>query len=242
MSEQMNWAGKEPQAGEGPAKPKPVQDLPLNKKKQNWNMTPDEIKAKVEFFDQKFPNSVIRPIIQRSSPPGSNRVFIVKSLSMKEMRQVEETFADLFKNESELRRNKLIKSFMTENGFKDKEPDDLPIPEQERLNEMVMYRMREMHSKLMTDANDRAINMVAVAWPEDHKDDVSSEDALPGDIETIAVTVQVISGYSRAETDVEVYRRDLVEERAIAQGAAPIGAEEDGQSEAERKAYEHLDN
>lgn len=236
MGDEMEWPNKDGKP-EVTTSAKPEQEQ-VSKKKQNWNMTPDEIKAKVEFYDQKFPNAVVRPIIQRSNPPGSNRVFIVKSLSMKEMRQVEEIFAEIFKNESDLRKNKIIKEFMLAGGFKDKEPNDLPLPEQERLNELVMYKMREMHSKLMTDANDRAINMVAVAWPEDHKDDVSNEDAFPGDIETIAVTVQVISGYSRAETDVEVYRRDLVEEAAIANGNAPLGAEEeDPQAKAEREAY-----
>lgn len=218
----MDWK-EDPKEEESKESTESNKEEKEGKKKRfvNQNLEPSEMKKILQKFenDERYLDDYVAPFIISTMPPGSNRFYVIKGMNMDDMEEMEEIFMTLYENEVEKVKERAAKDWRKEKKYKEDDAiDEDEIPEMEQyMNEQAALH----HQGISSRANDKAVNMIAVLYPEDHKKKVGSNKVPAGDMRLISESVQIASGWSHTDHSIDVYEQDMVEykqsEKAVKQ-------------------------
>jgi len=204
----MNW-DKEESVSRDDTK---GEDTPVQEernKRINENLTIEEMKKLRNQYTRDNPEDIVQPIIIPTLPAGSTRFYIIKALTMPDMDKMNEIFALFLQEEVTKVKDGATKAWKESIGLKDSDA----IPET-KMSELETYQATALvaaDETITKRANDRAVNMTGVLWPEDHNETLGRNQVPSGDVHNIASCIQIASGWSQSESDIEVYEDAIIE-------------------------------
>lgn len=181
----------------------------------NVNLTKEQIQAKVAEYEKKYPEDLLQPLILKGVAPGKNRVYILRAITMSDMQKVEDAMRVVEDEEIKEARESGKKEWFSQQrkeGKNFKSEEDLSKDELEKLEFFVENWVNENANNIGKRVNEIVVNMMGVVFPEDHSKKVSERRVPYGDVVLIASSIQVHSGWSDIETNVEAYDEKELEE------------------------------
>lgn len=175
----------------------------------NQGLTVDEMRALETKYAAKYPGDIIQPFIIKTTRVSANRFYIIRAIPLGEQDKIDELFLILKDEEEKALRKKGSDDWKRVNKI----PKDDDVPEDKK-DEHDAYVNQFMDANIVRThqiINFMVMNALGVVFPEDHKEKILDKKVPGGDVPNIGMAVQVISGYSDVETDIEVYNQREVE-------------------------------
>lgn len=171
----------------------------------NTGLTPAEMKSILKEQKLAFPGESVEPIVFNSLNKNS-RFYVIKSISMSDMERIDKIFEVLQKEQV----NKYTYDAKIEFCTKfDIDVDNIPDSQEGPLRSYVDAYLELKATAILQTVNDTSINMVCVVWPPSHIDLVKANKAHMGDVISIALSAQILSGWSAMSNDIDSYVEQL---------------------------------
>jgi hypothetical protein len=181
----------------------------------NINLTKEQIQAKLAEYEKKYPDDLLQPLILKGVAPGKNRVYILRAITMSDMQKVEDAMRTVEEEEIREARESGKREWFAlqrKEGKNFKSEEDLPKDELEKLELFVENWVEQNANNIGKRVNEIVVNMMGVVFPENHSKKVLERKVPYGDLVLIASSIQVHSGWSDIETNVEAYDEKELEE------------------------------
>lgn len=182
---------------------------------ENINLTKEQIKAKVFEYEDKYPEDLLQPLILKGVAPGKNRIYILRAITMSDMQKVEDTMRTVEEEEIKEARESGKREWFSEQakeGKTFKSEEDLGKEDLDKLEVFMEQWIASNANNIGKKVNEIVVNILGVVFPEDHAKKVTDRKVPYGDIVMISSSIQVHSGWSDIETDVEAYNEQELED------------------------------
>ena len=213
MENKMVWESEKDKS----AAAEEIGSIVQEKKKgpENINLTKEQIQAKIAEYEERYPEDLLQPLILKGVAPGKNRVYILRAITMSDMQKVEDAMRVVEDEEIKEARDSGRKEWFSQQkkeGKNFKSEEDLSKDDLDKLEFFVSNWIDENSNNIGKRVNEIVVNMLGVVFPEDHSKKVSERKIPYGDLVLIASSIQVHSGWSDIETNVEAYNEKELEE------------------------------
>jgi len=172
----------------------------------NRNLTPDQMRETLDKYEAKYPAYDLEPLIIKGLRKNKSRFYIIRSLTGNDDEKLDDLISMYETKEITQYRAKAKDLWFKENE-KDKDTalsnEDISTME-EYVSNFLKYNGDAISKKI----NNIVMNKIAVIFPESHSDDISNVIVPPGDIVLLASSVQVLSGWSEVNYDIDVYQKE----------------------------------
>lgn len=192
-----------------------ITQQPKKKPPENINLTKEQIKAKVSEYEDKYPDDLLQPLILKGVAPGKNRVYILRAITMSDMQKVEDTMRSVEEEEIKEARESGKREWFADQkkeGKTFKTEEDLSKEDLDKLELFTEQWVSSNANNIGKKVNEIVVNILGVVFPEDHSKKVTERKVPYGDIVMISSSIQVHSGWSDIETDVEAYNEQELED------------------------------
>lgn len=173
----------------------------------NNGLSAERMKELVQQQRTIYPGESIEPIVFGSLNDNS-RFYVIKSISMEDMETIDKIFEVLQKEQVVKQTNKARQEYCEIHKL---DADEIPDTHEDGLKTHIEGYLELKSASVLQTVNDTAINMVCVVWPPSHKELVQANKAHMGDVISIALSAQVLSGWSSISTDIDSYAENIKE-------------------------------
>lgn len=186
----------------------PVGTSDLNQDKENMNLTKEEMRAIIKRVKDKYPDDLIQPLILKGVTNTANRFYVLRAITLADMGEIEDLMATFEEQELKTVKTSAKAEWQRLRKRENKPIEDINNLTEDQANELKSYideYVRGNIPQISKRVNEMVVNVVGVRFPETHAKKVSSRMVPYGDVVMVASSVQVFSGWSEIETDIEAY-------------------------------------
>jgi hypothetical protein len=189
------------------------EEIPKELQPVNEGLDVKEMKRLFKHYKSQYPKLEVLPLIVKGMTANKSRFYVLRALAQSEVPKLQELFARLQEKEVEVFRARMRDDYLEKLGGELKEIPENKIGE---FNMLCNVAWEGELETILKNINQVGMNMMAVPFPENHKDRMQADLVPPGDIDIITMATQTLSGWSAVRTDIGVYEKETTEDPAIA--------------------------
>lgn len=173
----------------------------------NLDLTKEQMQKILDDIRAEYPDDIIQPLILKGITNKSNRFYVLKAITIENISEVEDLIAKFeeeeFKNAKASAKKQWLIGKKKEN--KNISEDNLTEDQANELKVFIDDYIKKNANKIGKRVNEYVVNVIGVLYPKDHAKKVTNKKIPYGDLVMIASSIQVLSGWSEIELDLEAY-------------------------------------
>lgn len=206
MSEAISWDETEESTSQKVATA-PITATDLGQAQENANLSKEQMKELVRKAKEEKPNDLIQPLILKGVTASANRFYILRAITMQDMAEVEDLMATFEEQQLKTARTSAKQEWLRNRKKEGKTADENSLTEDQKaeLKAYIDDFVKKSIPHIAKRVNELVVNVVGVVFPKTHAKKVSSGNIPYGDVVMVSSAVQVFSGWSEVEMDIEAY-------------------------------------
>ena len=195
----MDWNSEDTKSEDSQSSDKTIKKVTA----KNKNLTPEQMEIILKEYEDNDEYEDVEPFIIKSTRKGGGRFYIIRSILLEDASKIDDMFAVFHEEELTIETNKAKNKWMADNKIQE---DAITVEKREEMNAHVDSYLNKIANKLLTRVNDKVINILGVVFPDNHKNKIMSNRIAIGDVQALAMSIQVLSGWSGVSNDIDVFR------------------------------------